>query len=470
MTSPWLALPDVAGRRPRRVVAESWERARRHSLDPEHVLPNLEVGEDVIADFRLAHPLAPVLPVIRKLLVRDAEGSGLLVAVGDEMGRLLWVEGDNAAKRQAEQMRFVEGAGWSESRVGTSAPGTALELDHGIQIHDAEHFNRLVHGWSCTAVPVHDPETRRILGVIDITGDARAVDPHTLPLIEATAAAAEAELMVLRLRALRDGTGSGSGASTGADARAGAGAGARAGARGGARSAAAAADPLVRITGFAPARRPASAGSAPRARARVSSMHVLGRDTGELTAPRTAPGPDGEGRGVELSSRHSEIVTLLAWHREGLSAARLADLVYGDDAATVTLRAEIVRLRRILRASGTGVDLESRPYRLSEPVELDAHHVMSLLDRGAHRVALAAYRGPLLPGSESPGVDDIRSSLRVRLREAVLTDAALDVLLDYASTEDGLGDAEVWTAALRMLPPRSPKRAGIVAHLERLNP
>ncbi|MGA1837690.1 GAF domain-containing protein [Herbiconiux sp. 11R-BC] len=417
MSSPWLARPfELLTGRPRRVVDESWARARDHAIDPER-LPGLEVSEDELRDWRLGHPLAPVLPVIRKLLVRDAEGSGLLVAVGDEMGRLLWVEGDSASKRRAEQMRFVEGAGWSEQRVGTSAPGTALELDHGIQIHDAEHFNRLVHGWSCTAVPVHDPETRRILGVIDITGDARAVDPHTLPLIEATAAAAEAELMVLRLQAQRD-----------------------AGTRPATRT------PGMRITGFA------------HARPRVS-MHVLGRETGELT------GPAGH---VELSARHSDIVTLLAWHREGLSAARLAEEVYGEDSASVTLRAEIVRLRRLLRASGVGFDIESRPYRLSAPVELDAHHVVSLLDRGAHRVALAAYRGRLLPASDAPGIAELRAVLQVRLREAILSDAAVDVLLDYAATEDGSDDAEVWTAALRLLPARSPRRAGVVLQLERL--
>jgi hypothetical protein len=125
-------------------------------------------------------------------------------------------------------------------------------------------------------------------------------------------------------------------------------------------------------------------------------------------------------------------------------------------------------LRRTLAAAGTGVDIESRPYRLSVPIELDAHHVVSLLDKGAHRVALAAVRGPLLPGSDAPGVVAIRDRVRMRLREAILTDAAVDVLLDYAATEDGLDDAEVWTAALRLLPARSPKRAGVVAHLEAL--
>jgi hypothetical protein len=435
MTSPWLALPGETGRRrPRRVVSESWERARRHALDPEHLLPALEVGEDVLAEFRHAHPLDPVLPVIRSLLVRDAEGSGLLVAVGDEMGRLLWVEGDSVAKRAAEDMRFVEGAGWAETRVGTSAPGTALELDHGIQIHDSEHFNRLVHGWSCTAVPVHDPETRRILGVIDLTGDARAVDPHTLPLIEATAAAVEAELMVLRLKAQRD---------------RGAGAGER-----------------MRVTGFPGAptsvRRPAAApGAAPRPAApRPAALHVLGRDTGELVAP---------GAALELSPRHAELLTLLAWHREGLSAARLAQLAHGDEAAVVTVRAEIVRLRRLLQAAPSlGVAVESRPYRLNGPVELDAQRVLSLLDRGAHRVALAAHPGPLLPGSDAPGIASIRETVRLRMREAMLADAAVDVLLAYAATAEGQHDTEVWTAALQRLPARSPKRAGIVTHLEAL--
>ncbi|GLK16963.1 GAF domain-containing protein [Herbiconiux flava] len=432
MTSPWLALPGETGRRrPRRVVSESWERARRRALDPEHLLPALEVGEDVLAEFRHAHPLDPVLPVIRSLLVRDAEGSGLLVAVGDEMGRLLWVEGDSAAKRAAEDMRFVEGAGWAETRVGTSAPGTALELDHGIQIHESEHFNKLVHGWSCTAVPVHDPETRRILGVIDLTGDARAVDPHTLPLIEATAAAVEAELMVLRLKAQRD-RGSGPGE-------------------------------RMRVTGFPGAptspRRPAAApGAAPRPAApRPAALHVLGRDTGELVAP---------GAALELSPRHAE---LLAWHREGLSAARLAQLAHGDEAAVVTVRAEIVRLRKLLHtAPSLGVAVESRPYRLSGPVELDAQRVLSLLDRGAHRVALAAHPGPLLPGSDAPGIAAIRETVRLRMREAMLADAAVDVLLAYAATAEGQHDAEIWTAALQRLPARSPKRAGIVTHLEAL--
>ncbi len=126
--------------------------------------------------------------------MEDAAETGLLIAISDAHGRLLWVEGDNSAKDKALSMNFVEGADWSEDRVGTNAPGTALALDHSVQIFGSEHFNRTVHDWSCSAAPVHDPTTGQILGAIDITGGPRVAVPEVLSLIRATVAAAESEL------------------------------------------------------------------------------------------------------------------------------------------------------------------------------------------------------------------------------------------------------------------------------------
>lgn len=453
VTSPWLALPAEALSRPklRPLVQESWDRALSRHLDPEQLLVELDVPEDELVEYRLAHPLASVLPVIRRLLVRDAdEDSGMLVAVGDAMGRLLWVDGDRALRRRAEGMLFVEGAGWSEAQVGTSAPGTALELDHGIQISGDEHFNKLVHGWSCTAVPIHDPETRAIIGVIDITGGKQAVDPHTLPLMEATAAAVESELMVQRLTAQRFQVGAGTERSRRSPSSV-----LRLGSITHFGAASSAPKPVTAST-------PAIGLPKPAASQRAT-LRVLGRDTGELMI--------GESR-IELSARHTEILTLLAWHRQGLSAERLADMVYGDDfsagTSAGTLRAEMVRLRRILDAVAPGLSPESRPYRLRQTVELDAQHVGSLLDRGAHRVALATASGPVLPASLAPGIEAIRFEVRGHLREALLTDASADVLLEYAQTDDAADDLEVWTAVLRLLPARSPRRAGVVHHIEQL--
>ena len=102
------------------------------------------------------------------------------------------------------------------------------------------------------------------------------------------------------------------------------------------------------------------------------------------------------------------------------------------------------------------------------PLETDAHQLLSLLDRGAHRVALAAYRGDVLPDSAAPGVEEFRDTVRVTLREAMLAEASLDVLLAFADTDAGADDVEVLRLCLSMLPARSPKRAGLVARIDRL--
>lgn len=401
--SPWLALPGL--RRARPVVDDSWARSRRYRLDPERASAPIALTGDALAHRRASHPLSLAMPVIRRLLVDDAVDSNVLVAVGDAEGRLLWVDGDRDLKRRAESMFFVEGAAWAEGDVGTSAPGTALALDHGIQIHGAEHFAAAVRAWSCTAVPVHDPETGSVIGVIDLTGGAEVIAPHALRLVEATAAAVERELLIHRLRTARPSS-----------------------------------------------RRPVPIHSR-------STLSVLGRDTGLLTIG---------GRQLELGSRHAEIMTMLSRHPEGLSADRLAYEVYGRDDAVLTLRAEMVRLRHRLDQHARDLVPESRPYRLRHTPELDVLRVFELLDRGAHRAAIAAGASSLLMHSESPGIRDLREELVGRLRESVLESASLDVLLDWARSPAGLDDVEIWRSALQLLPARSPRRAGIVAHLEAL--
>ncbi len=418
-SSPWVAPPTeqrhavraahdaVVGERRdaagvRSVVRESWERSVGFRVDPDRLGEATPLTDEELRAYRDAHPLSAALPSLHRLLIRHTFDAGLIIAVGDQAGRLLWIDGDRELRRRAESMGFVEGADWSERAVGTSAPGTALTLDHGIQISGAEHFGRAVHPWSCTAVPVHEPETGSLVGVIDITGGDDAVAPATLPLLEAAVAAVEAELRIRRL------------------------------------------DEVV-----APVRRP----PAPVVR---PVLHVLGREEGRLDFGRTS---------VELSRRHAEILTLLAWRRQGLSAERLAELVYGRDDAVVTLRAEMVRLRRELPAE---LAPASRPYRLPAPLELDVHRVLGFLERGAHKVALGSYPGALLPQSDAPGIVAIRDELQAVIREAMLTDASVDTLLEYARSDDAADDLEVWRACLRLLPARSPKRALVVSRIERI--
>src|SRR5574340_73789 len=183
----------------RSLILDSWLRSRTRGISPDAVDRSAMLSGDELARYRSGHPMSIIRPVVRKLLVEDAADTGLLVAISNAQGRLLWVEGDTTARDRALSMNFVEGSDWSEDRVGTNAPGTALALDHCVQIFEAEHFNRSVHEWSCAAAPVHDPTGGQILGAIDITGGPRVAVPEVLSLIRATVVAAESEL---RLRLL----------------------------------------------------------------------------------------------------------------------------------------------------------------------------------------------------------------------------------------------------------------------------
>lgn len=407
-------------------VRESWSRSLRTLGSPGAAAAPLALDEGELQDYRRLHPLAAVMPVIRRLLVLPIQGTGLLVAVGDERGRLLWVDGDRAQRRRAESMAFLPGADWSEAAVGTSAPGTALALGRGVQICGAEHFSPAVHPWSCTAVPVRDPDSGAVLGVVDITGREEAVAPHALPLVQAAVAAAEAQLRIERLQRTvphpaRPGAATGS------------------------------------MTGGTERTRPDHCGTL---------LEVTGRDQGLLTLA---------GRQLELSVRHSEILVLLALHPQGLSAGELAELLYPDAgtagpaaAARTTLRAEMVRLRRLLAGTDPDTVPQSRPYRLPRPLATDAALVLAQLRRGARRQALGRYRGEVLPRSAAPGIISYRTEVGLTLREAVLGDGSPETILRYLELPQARHDAEAWRWALRLLPARSPRRAAVVAHLQEL--
>ncbi|WP_225446896.1 GAF domain-containing protein [Streptacidiphilus sp. PB12-B1b] len=188
-------LPAAPGLR--EVVAQSWLRSSDAQVGPD-ADPPVALADAELAAYRAAHPLARVIGVLRQLVGAAAGDGDHLMAVADADGRLLWVEGGRAARARAARMSFVEGALWDEAHAGTNAPGTALALDHEVQIFASEHFRPQVQAWTCAAAPIHDPATGRILGVVDVTGGDTVASPYSLALVRAAAQAAESHLWLPR--------------------------------------------------------------------------------------------------------------------------------------------------------------------------------------------------------------------------------------------------------------------------------
>lgn len=192
-----LNLTSDTGPGVRPAVLESWNRSLDRLRDPAGVRVRMAYEADQLAEVRRRHPFSSIMGLLQSHLIEPAKEAGLLVALGDEQGRLLWVEGERAVRSRAEAMGFVPGTDWSEDVMGTSAPGLALRSRSAVQISQAEHFSAEVHSWSCSAVPVTHPLTGQVLGIIDVTGGDDAVSSIVLPLLNSTAQAAGAGLSKL---------------------------------------------------------------------------------------------------------------------------------------------------------------------------------------------------------------------------------------------------------------------------------
>ena len=216
--NPWVALdatasPSLRARELRRLwdeylsegrdnqvrwpIADSWRRSEVAGVDPSRSrAPTLAERRDASERWQ-EHPLEGAAPLVRRWLGPFADDGEHVIVVSDADGLVLWMDGNvKVRSAAADAMNFVEGALWSEAGAGTNAIGTALAADHPVQVHAAEHFSEVVHGWTCSAAPIHDPDDGRLLGVIDLTTLMAKADPGSLSAALAAARAVEADLRV----------------------------------------------------------------------------------------------------------------------------------------------------------------------------------------------------------------------------------------------------------------------------------
>ena len=381
---------------PRAVIGESWSRVLHLGVDPDTGRHDGLLALDEIEHRRRATALGEVLPVLREGLVAVADAACHIMVVSDADGRVLWRDGNHAVCRSADRLGFAEGASWAEEVVGTNAIGTALVTRTPLQVHSAEHFVRTHHAWTCAAAPLHDPRDGRLLGVVDVSGPASTLHPATLSLVSAVARVAEGELRIRHWAAVE-------------------------------RLRAVASPLLSRLGGQALAVDrngwvAAATGLAPHGRLALPAAMRAGRQwLPSLGACAVEPlpggwlvrvGAGGDGRAPEagrvlldvsgprrwtvtvsgaagswpqeLTPRHAELLFVLAVHPSGRTAAQLAADVFGDASRTVTIRAELSRLRRNL----AGV-LAHRPYRFAEGVEVRLVRPCRPADLLPHSVAPA---------------------------------------------------------------------------------
>ena len=186
------------------------------------------------------------------------------------------------------------------------------------------------------------------------------------------------------------------------------------------------------------------------------TLSLLGRDCAEVEL---------NGRRLGLRPRHSEILTLLCSHPDGLSSEELSLGLYGDPGRSGGVRVEISRLRKLL-----GEWIETDRYRLRPGVSSDVAEVCGLLHRGEVRQAALRYLGPLLPRSEAPGVVHQRQALEHWMRQSVMSFGDQEALWAWLSTSGGEHDLAAWQRLLANLPFHDPRRSLAASRVGQLRP
>ncbi|WP_326846913.1 GAF domain-containing protein [Streptomyces kaniharaensis] len=399
---------------PRPEIGDSWARLRRLGLDPDAGAAAVHLSPAEIELRRRASGLEAVIPVLRETLVQPLDQTPLILAIADAEGHVLWQDGERTLRRSADRIGFLVGARWVEENVGTNGIAVALRTQRPMHVHSAEHYLRSHHSWTCVAAPVHDPGTGQLIGAVNLSGPAHSVRPYLLRLTATAARLAETELRAHRLESLHqlrtlaapllarvagpalvvDGAGwTAAAAGLPPPTRL------RLPAEGWGGAAVqwvpglgeCVLEPLADGWLVRPVRPPEEGGSgAPGAEQAEGARLRL--DLRRADRPRLSVEGAAGGWSHTLSPRHAELLLLLATRRDGSTAAQLADALFGDPARTVTVRAELSRLRRYL-----GGLLAHRPYRFAEPV-------------------LVTVLGPddpydLLPSSSAPAVRRLRAGL-----------------------------------------------------------
>ncbi|MEU9345035.1 GAF domain-containing protein [Streptomyces sp. NPDC048278] len=396
----------LAGQRgrvpPRPVIEQSWGRMLRRGVDPDHGFRPGLLSADEVRRRREESPLKDVLPVLREGLLSVADVAQHIMVVADADGRVLWREGSTPVLRKADGIGFELGADWREDVAGTNGVGTPAVVRRPVQVFAAEHFVRLHVSWTCSGAPITDPRDGSLLGVVDVSGPLETMHPATLAWVNSVAKLAEARLRELHVDALER-------------LRAVA---APVLARLGGRALVVDADGwTAAVTGMPYPRRlmlPKSLSPGRRWLPALGLCAVEPLAGGWLLRAVDEPAPVGGGRLVldlarprrpsvtvgggagswshELSPRHAELLYLLAVRRGGRSAAGLAEDVFGDASRTVTVRAEMSRIRRYL-----GALLEHRPYRFRDDAEIE------VLLPDDPRDLLPSSTAPAVTASRTPG-------------------------------------------------------------------
>ena len=160
-------------------ILASWRRCVQAGLQPDRF--QVPYDPDLDDGGRLSWAAGPILDRVGDDLA--ATPIGLLLT--DQRGQIVARRaGEQGVVRLLDRIQLAPGFLYGEALIGTNAIGTAIARGGPSVVLGHEHFADALTAVACTAMPVTDPATGRVIGVVDLTCPVAEASPLMLPLVK----------------------------------------------------------------------------------------------------------------------------------------------------------------------------------------------------------------------------------------------------------------------------------------------
>lgn len=166
------------------IIKQSWRRAMSAGLPP-----SIDINDVALEDYdRHGRFLEVSSPVLQRMADQLA-GTGFTVTLADDSARIVDIRaGSHQLRTQMESIGAALGRPFREATSGTNAIATTFETRRSIAIRGTEHYVEAFKEYSCFGLPIKDPITHRLAGVLNITclrGDeTQLLRPYMLEAVE----------------------------------------------------------------------------------------------------------------------------------------------------------------------------------------------------------------------------------------------------------------------------------------------
>jgi sigma-54 dependent transcriptional regulator, acetoin dehydrogenase operon transcriptional activator AcoR len=181
-----------------KTIERSWTRCAELGLPADRIRDLNRISDAAICreHERAATLVSHAMPVMEHLYQQIAHTHSMVI-LSDEDGLILHSIGDPDFISKAEAVALQPGVSWAENQKGTNAIGTAIIEKAPVIVFAAQHYVTSNHFLTCSASPILNP-FGKMVGILDITGDYRSHQHHTLALVRMAVQMIESRLFAMQ--------------------------------------------------------------------------------------------------------------------------------------------------------------------------------------------------------------------------------------------------------------------------------